>query len=259
MQGVSFILRARNEEAYLRQNLESLKALLIPHEIIVVLHQCTDGSEAIAKDAQERGQPIRIFKYNQSVSRAGYETVVTPHDHPASFVTYIRFCFAKARYNWLFKWDADFAATPSLIHFLNHELVLHEPSPIAYGIGCHLGDDVVNCEYYLFNCLQAHNKHVFWEVPQLHPEADKRLRRDLVISSIPPTVLKAYWRAPPWFETEDTEDAKAIRANMAKLIEICGPEPMASARASCPDNEVPWHSVINREQELKGEGIYLWH
>jgi cellulose synthase/poly-beta-1,6-N-acetylglucosamine synthase-like glycosyltransferase len=257
--GVSFIVRVRNEEAYLAQNLASLRALLIPHEIIIILHQCTDGSKAIAERARAHGQPVRIHEYNQSVSRAGYETLVTPENHPASFVTYIKYCFSHARYNWLFKWDADFTATPSLIKFLNRELVLEEVAPIAYRIACRLGaEGPLNHEFYLFNCLLHYKKHLFWEYPYFTQGCKKLARKDVIIESIPPTVLKEYWRAPAWFATEDTDDAKRIQAHYERLVGICGPEPMASARASCPENDAVWKNVMAHIKELRSVGIEGW-
>ena len=76
--GISFILRARNEEAYLTQSLTSLLSLTIPHEIVIILHKCTDQSKDIALDAQAKGGQIRIYETDHSLSKAGYETLATP-------------------------------------------------------------------------------------------------------------------------------------------------------------------------------------
>jgi len=254
--GISFVLRARNEEAYLRQNLESLRVLRIPHEIIVVLHLCTDGSRAIAVAAQERGQPIRIFEYTQPISRAGYENLITPATHPASMASYNTHCFAQAQFNWTFKWDADFTMAPSLANFLNTMLRLDEPQPMRYRLKCTLGE-IGNDEFYLFNSLLRYGKYVFWEVPIfVSGTIDAAAPEDVHIVSIPPTILKNYWRAPPWFASADSDDARELQRRFQLLEALCEPEPMGSARCACSENSGPWHRVVAARAELEQHGIY---
>ena len=49
MEGISFIIKVRNEETTLEQCIRSLFPLTVPHEIIVILHCCTDRSKEIAE------------------------------------------------------------------------------------------------------------------------------------------------------------------------------------------------------------------
>jgi len=263
--GVSFIVRVRNEESLLEGALLSLKGLTIPHDIVVVCHLCTDGSRAVAERAAQAGQPIRIFEYAVPVSRAGYETLVTPADHAASSITYCNWCYEKARYKWKFKWDADFFASPELLHFLNTSLDLYEALPVEYGIGVILTPTITNTEVYLTNCFHTFTKHIFWEVMHM-PSTPTRKVIDATIMSIPPTVLKDYWRAAPWFLNDETtvivdidaESLSLIRQRFAALNAVCGPEPVGLARASNPEFDPVWQTLLKHKTELQTHGIQFW-
>lgn len=251
--GISFIMRIRNEEAYLRENLASLKGITVPHEIIVVLHMCTDSSEDIANEALASGQPVRIFKYDVPVSRAGYETLVTPHDHPNSFVTLFNFACSKRRYTWLFKWDGDFCASPELVAYLNTELPLHDTQPWRIVIPCKLGD-ISNEVSYLTNAYGGTGKYCFWEV-MLYPRNTKMVRIPHAIQSIPIHVLKTYWRLPPWFIGVDSD----LENKYADLVEAFGPEPQGLARASNPECNDVLRAILSKQQDLEKRGIYFNH
>ncbi len=251
--GVSFILRARNEEAYLQQNLESLLGLTIPHEIVVILHLCDDGSERIAEEARLAGQPIRIFKYDTPVSRAGYETLVTPNSHPNSFVNFCRFSFSKRLYTWVFKWDGDFMATPELIEYLNNDFPLHDKEPCSINIPCKLGD-AYNNEYYLTNAYCDIGKYCFWEV-MLYPHVTKKVQITQAIHSIPVSTVKPYWRSPPWFIGVDKE----LEDKYVYLVYKFGAEPRGLARASNPECDSFFHSIIANSKDLEMHGIHVHH
>ena len=106
--GISFIVRIRNEEKVLARSIRSLVSLTIPHEIILILHQCTDKSPEIAATLATENPHVRILTYNHTVSRAGYETLATDASSDHSFVRYSNWCREQARHPWMFRWDADF-------------------------------------------------------------------------------------------------------------------------------------------------------
>lgn len=251
--GVSFIVRARNEEAFLAQNLESLLPLTIPHEIIVILHKCTDRSKAIVEAAKDRGQrSIQIIETDQDLSKPGYETLVTPITYKECVPTFYTWCFSKAKYLWLFKWDADFMASADLINFLNSGLNLSEVKPVRYMIPCQMTEDVINTENYLFNCLILHKKYIFWETPAFPRDSEIRTIQTKIYT-IPHTFLKDYWKEPPWFIGKDA----FLEERYKKVVELCGPEPIGASRAQCKDCEGPFYKVKGLQSVLEGLGIQL--
>jgi glycosyltransferase involved in cell wall biosynthesis len=250
--GISFILRARNEEAYLAQSLTSLLDLTIAHEIIVILHKCTDQSKAIALIAQAKGQPIRIYETNANLSKAGYETLATPTSYNESLASFYSQCFSFGQYNWLFKWDADFVASSELLKFLNTELVSDETNPLRYLIPCQMSENVINKETYLFNCLAAYKKYIFWETPAFLGGSEIK-EINAKIFTIPHTILKEYWKEPPWFINKNT----FLEARYKKIVELCGPEPVGASRAQCKDCEGPYFNVLQKKEELENLGIIL--
>ena len=228
------MVRARNEARTLSNSLKSLTALNVPFEIVVVLHLCSDNSKDILSELLHI-LPIKIFEYNLEVSRAGYETYITPENHNNSFITFTKFCFSKAIYNYKFRWDADFFATPELITFLNN-LDLQTKEDIAYKIPCELGDTGIrNEEIYLSNCLTDIKKYLFWEI-YLYKNNCKvvNLSNICSIKSVSYNNLKDYWKIKkPWFIESDTP--LTIKYN--NLVKKWGPEPTGMARASNPGAE----------------------
>ena len=129
--GISFIVRIRNEEATLTRSVRSLISLTIPHEIVLILHRCTDRSPSIAFGLAKENPHVRIVTYDHVVSRAGYETLVTDAKSDHSFVQYSNWCAEQAQYPWMFRWDADFVMTRPLLDYIN----LQEWTPKNMRIG----------------------------------------------------------------------------------------------------------------------------
>ncbi len=247
-------MRVHNEEKYIADALCSLESIRIPFEIVLVLHNCTDKTEEIAKTFTHL--PLRIYHYHQSLSRAGFENLITPRDDPHSLASFYTWCFSKATMTFTCKWDGDFRASTNLVRFFNKKLALQAP-PTCYKIPCRLSDTIVNEEYYLFNCLdesRLYNKSVFWEYPNF-VQGTKYERIPHEILSIPPTVLKPYWNKKPWFEVEhDTEFQKRL----ITLQEIVGLEPVGSSRASNPECDAVFKRVRENEPRLAAAGIFLY-
>jgi len=248
--GVSFIVRVRNEAGRLELALRSLVNIKIRHEIVVICHLCSDDSKAVAERAMANGQPIHVFEYTLEVSKPGYETMVTPIDHPGSYIRFVNWCYAKARFAWTFKWDADFVATEGLLYFVNEKLGVHCTSPIAYKMGVQLGPElsdtgpIVHHEVYLCNCLVKFVKCKFWELQEFPHNVEKHTL-GVLISSIPPSVLKPYWLLKPWFTCEATRDDDLCQ-KYDRLVDICGSEAAGLARACSPDYRIE-HIDRNRD------------
>lgn len=249
--GISFVIRAHNEGERLEQCIRSLKAVSIPHEINVILHNCYDNSENIVNKFKDEGYPINKFIYNKPVSRAGYETVITPDYHDRSWVKYCNFCASTAKYNWLFKWDADFIASENLIKFIN-SLNSTESRPIVYRIAAILGESDINKEGYLSNCFLTYKKYVFWEQSVFLNGCDFIDVDDTIfIKTLPKSILKNYWKRPSWFVEENNLE---FIEKYKTLESIFGKEPEGMARAGNTDKDFYFKQ---KEKELEDLGIYL--
>jgi glycosyltransferase involved in cell wall biosynthesis len=229
-EGISFMLRVRNEEATLEKSIRSLTGLTIPHEIVVVLHCCTDRSaEIVSALHTEFPDRIRVHHYNTEISRAGYEMLATDVTSPHSICTYYNWCLAQCTKPWVFKWDADFVATPELLEYLNTR-VWDPRSERHYFKACN--STTSNGEPYLQCSLGEYKKYMLWEVPSLRaPCIDFKTDIGIIHDSELSTV-KSYWYDEPWFNKEDTEEAQIVRGRMKTLTDMFGPEPHGFARAS---------------------------
>lgn len=256
MEGISFIVRARNEARTLERCLRSLQGLRIPYEIILVLHRTTDSSRAIAETLIAEDMPIFVFRYDHELSRAGYETLVTDANSPHSMCTYSRWCFDKGMFPWKFRWDADFVASSALISKLNardwrapkHTTRIRIPA---------VSSTSRNEECYLFAGAYEYRKYIFWEYTEfLGEQTGYEHWPDVEITHASELVdKKSYWLERPWFETEQSEEAWTVRTRYAALVSVCGTEPNAQARASNPESDPVFWRVQNAEKELEIAGI----
>lgn len=253
--GVSFVIRARNEARLLFDNLVSLRGVTIPHEIVLVLHRCTDESKKVAETCQKQGMPIRIIEDWTPVSRAGYETFVTPARHPNSLPEFYNRAFGHARYRWLVKWDADFTATEFFLELLNNYLNIDETKPLAYQLPCALGEDVLSIEEYMFNSYNGYGKYYFWENRFPDENESSVFVHTTCINSVPPATIKNYWKEPPWFLDENTRD-DILAEKYETMIHIVGPEPRAFARSNNPEFDAHWKKLAEYLPELGARGIF---
>ena len=239
------MVRARNEENIIRESLESLKGLTIPYEIIVVLHLCTDSTEEIVKSIDNPN--IQIFHYNEEVSRAGYECFVTEPESKHSIMTYYNFCKNKTSYPWIFKWDADMVAKPELIDFINSKT--WEKKNINYIIGWE-NSTTSAYEPYLMGSLMSYGKHYFWEVPIFY-EIEEQITLGPWIKHVSEfDNMKSYWKNKPWYETEDSDEARIVKERIQILNDKIGPEIQGMARANCKDCDYFYLKVKELEHEL---------
>ena len=230
MNGISFLVRVHNEEETIERSIRSLDLLTIPHEIIVILHQCTDGSAEIVSRLQSGGRNIIVEQYDYPVSRAGYEMLCTDAGSPHSLASYLNWCLSKCSMSWKFKWDADFVMTYELSKFLNYNL--DQFSNTAFRINA-VNSTSSNGELYLTDSLTGYSKHMFWEVPIFTPSQEVRLNADQrIIHDSEISNIKQYWNNAPWFLNNESEEAKRIKHKYEMLVAAFGKEPKGLARAS---------------------------
>jgi glycosyltransferase involved in cell wall biosynthesis len=244
---ISFMVRVHNEEATIERSIRSLDVITIPHEIIVILHKCNDGSFEIVKRLKDNGRNISIFEYDYSVSRAGYETLCTDATSKHSLPSYLNWCLSKCGMKWKFKWDADFVMTYELSKFL--ELNLHQFSNTAFRINA-VNSTSSNGELYLTDSIIGYSKYIFWEVPNFSPSSEVRIENDKhIIHDSEIKHMKQYWKEKPWFYFEDTIESNDIRGRYEKLVSEFGEEPNGLARASNPECNDRLSKIINSKPD----------
>jgi hypothetical protein len=243
--GISFMLRIHNEEGTLEQSVRSLtEHLTIPYEIVMILHRCTDRSAEIATRLAEEFATIRIYTYTVQISRAGYETLATDASSSHSLPTYYNWCRTLCSMKWIFKWDADFVASPGLVGFLNNREWLASSQPECIRMTA-VNADMKNSEIYLSSCFLAYHKFWYWEIPmymrgfkETIAPVDAEIHHLSLLAN-----MKPYWRSPPWFATEDSEEARQVRERYERLVADYGPEPIGMARASDPACNSPFWAM----------------
>jgi len=259
-EGISFIVRIRNEEDVLEKSIRSLFKINVPHEIVLILHLCTDKSKEIAENLSKENPHIKIVEYLIPTSRAGYEMLCTDRCSTHSFVTYSMWCYKQTIYPWKFRWDADFVATDELIEYINncswfndstrtHQIYLNAVSPSG----------VSNTERYITSGNYEFTKHIFWEMICISEPTLTMYPSINIIHQSELSCKKKYWNNIPWFldnkylkeNPEHYEEAITVLNRYIKLIEICGPEPNAHARAMNPENDDVYYKVNNNMNELK--------
>lgn len=250
MDGISFIVRVRNEEETIKASLLSLKDLTIPYEIIVILHLCTDRSREIVESLKEE-LPLKIVEYSLPISRPGYETLVTDATSEHSIPYYCNWCFSHANHIWKFKWDADFISSPELVEYLNSNTWTKTVPSRVFFIA--KNDEMSNAEGYLFTGDFEFKKYYFWEYLNGSFE-DKHTGININhVSKL--SNLKKYWTYSQWFCESDSDEAKIVRDRYNKLITICGKELIGGARASNLEGDEQYRDVLRNEEELKQHNI----
>jgi glycosyltransferase involved in cell wall biosynthesis len=238
MEGISFIIKVRNEEATLEQCIRSLFPITVPHEIIVILHCCTDRSKEIAETLAKEHPSISIHEYKVEISKAGYETLATDRNSQHSLMTYYNWCIAKAKYLWKCKWDADFHMTPELLTYIHTNKELWKKHSQIIRLGAKNSTAVEMGDYFT-SCKLHYVKRMFWEVPYYEfykDQFEKYILKDIYIDHCSELKdVKPYWLRVPWYDTEDSEEARLVKSRMEQLVKDFGPEPTGLARSMNPE------------------------
>jgi glycosyltransferase involved in cell wall biosynthesis len=109
--GLTFLIRAKNEEKNIDECLTSLLEITEEFqniEIIVVDNNSSDKTAEIAKKF-----PVTLYHYNKDVSKIG-------NNQNSSISTFYNWCLDKVKTNNFIKWDADFMAHENLKEMIIH-------------------------------------------------------------------------------------------------------------------------------------------
>lgn len=254
--GISFLVRARNEEDLLGDCLESLSAVRVPYEVVVLLDRCTDGSERVAQVHARANPRIRIEKSSLPISRAGYETLCTDSRSPHSIVYVWNHLFHSGRFSWRFQWDADFVMGADLTDWINDRTFVPSVHPYAVRFYATDNDGISNGQEYLTSHHFWFDKYWFWE--KKHCLVDP-IFEDTGLEIAHRTTLAApkdYWSERPWFEESSDPEAALLRQRYETIVELCGPEPHGCARGSNPEAIPVIQRCMSLEKEIEAAGIH---
>jgi hypothetical protein len=107
-QGVSAMLRVKNEESKIYYSLKSIYKLF--DEIVLIDNASTDRTLEIArafKIHEDKDDKIKIYFYPFTIARCGDENYLTPEDSVHGVTYYYNWALSKCSCRYVCKWDGD--------------------------------------------------------------------------------------------------------------------------------------------------------
>lgn len=116
--GISFIIRARNEENVVEQCVMSI--IDIADEIIFVDHLSTDETFNIVDKLSKKYPHIKLYKFSNEIPKCGVEYKNNIKKCSYSIADYYNYCLNFATCKNIIKWDCDYIANKkNLINMIN--------------------------------------------------------------------------------------------------------------------------------------------
>jgi hypothetical protein len=262
--GISFLVRAKNEERTIGLALDSLRQIKLPHEINVFINQCSDNSLNEVLKRKEAGQNINIYNYKYSQAHAGLQHFVTPANSVHSLVWMMMWTMMQGKYSYTFKWDADFIMTSQLAEEINTYVTRADID--VYGIAAASLDGIKdNVEPYLFSNANypRYIKVACVDDPKFGADQAElktcRLQGKIIHDS-PISLEKSYWNDPFWWDVERDivdeatwTDAKHKYETLSKELEQAQITP--NSKASAPEAGKLWDYLGQRFPQSQEIGI----
>ncbi len=248
--GISFILRAKNEEKTIGMALDSLKSLNIPYEVNVILNQCSDHTDKEVRDREDQsarsttamvGIPnIHIYQYPFQLGKTGIENVCTPVDSVHSTIWLLNWAMMRGQYSYTFRWDADFIMTSALAEEIG-DIVTNRTFD-AVNIEALFSDSgKANTEPYLWanDLIPRYLRYSLWHLTRFAKTSTPKVgtAKNKIVHDSPLSSKKSYWEAGPWWEKEEENELiKSIKDKYSLIKEKIGSISL-HARASCKESE----------------------
>jgi glycosyltransferase involved in cell wall biosynthesis len=105
LDGVSGLMRVKNEERTVRQSVESV--INVVDELVIIHHNCTDNTIPILLELAKKYPKISLYEYTQHVIPANTNGYVEGFDQKFTLANYYNFGLLKCKYKWVLKIDAD--------------------------------------------------------------------------------------------------------------------------------------------------------
>jgi hypothetical protein len=277
MEGISFLVRVHQEEGVLEQSVQSLFALTIGYEILLMLNVCVGRCVGIVARLAMANPRVRILEYNYTVSRPGYETLATDYESVHSLPRFLNWGLEHAVYRWKWKWDADFVMPAALAERVNREGVgdgggggggggsgggLWSKANRILELDARSVDGAVEHGDYASSCIDHYRKDVFWETPAFRFEVGKLERvvwEDVWIEHVSRVgTLKPYWFEPGWYvrrEEGDGEEAGVVRERLLALERDFGMMPLGLGRSGTTQDAA---AIAMRIVEARPRYVELW-
>lgn len=233
MEGISFLVKVHNEEATLYESVMSLTGLLISYEILIFLNACTDASAQIARALENTHPRVKVFEYNYTLSRPGYETLATDDNSLHSISRYYNWCLSHAKYKWVAKWDADFVMTGGMQDYLNNMDLNRD---VILRLAARSRDGAVEMNNYFSSCLLWYKKELFTEMAGYTPGCLTEVLDHHIIHLSSLSNMKSYWYKPGWYTRENSEEAAKVARRVERLTEDFGQEPVGNVRSENINN-----------------------
>ncbi|KKK94467.1 hypothetical protein LCGC14_2682570, partial [marine sediment metagenome] len=218
--GISFIMRARNEQSTIGLALDSLKQLNIPYEVNLVLNQCTDKTEYEATLRLKNGQAINIYQYPFQLGKTGLENQCTPVTSIHSTIWLLNWMLMKGNYEYTFRWDSDFVMTSALSRDV--EKAIADKEKIANIAAIFSDTCKTNTEPYLWSneLYPRYTRYSLWHLTRfaIAPAKSVTLAGKIIHDS-PLKMKKDYWTMEPWWEREEREGTQKLREKAKKKYE----------------------------------------
>lgn len=252
--GISFLVRAKNEEGTIGMAIDSLKQLDFPHEINIVLNQCQDSTEEIIAQRKYNKQTINVYKYPFQLGKTGLENQCTPVNSVHSTIWMLNWMMMKGNLEYTFRWDADFIMTSQLALELK-EIVEEQTCDMANISAIFSDTGKPNVEPYLWSnsLIPRYTRYSLWHTTQFGKEArNVQNLSGRVIHDSPLSEHKSYWNTDPWWENDDHEETEEMREKISEkynfLKQQLGDDCTTKGRASCPKSE----ELARRVQRIVG-------
>jgi glycosyltransferase involved in cell wall biosynthesis len=153
-------VRCRNEQEYIVASLMS--AYRVFDEIVVILNNSTDATQALVQDLIADHPKIRIVEYGQECAGigVGYRERVLANPL-ASLARYYNWCLEQTSFSHVCKWDGDMIATPE---FERVRALISSYDVVVFDGHDVLGHETTSPEPRIFRYGPAHARYVDWDL-----------------------------------------------------------------------------------------------
>ncbi|WP_327110651.1 hypothetical protein OHB12_23035 [Nocardia sp. NBC_01730] len=238
--GISVMIRTRNEGHLIGEAMDSLSDLRIPYEINVVMNLCTDDTEKRSRIRRDSGRPINLFEYPFQSAKPGLENYCTPVDSIHSSIWYYNWSLSKSKYRYTMKWDSDLVASYEFLRELESK---YDKARTTNFSTLFFDTKIRNHESWL-NLNTEGFQYFKWkcyECPR-HWEDDQQDLTATVLHVQSNTADKEWRRTAPWWvDDSNSPAADSTRIAFEKWLDKF-PDSAEALRASHPES----HAIMAR-------------